>query len=248
MLRQADQLRSGERIIQETRHFHEETGDTTSGRSKEQAEDYRYFPEPDLVPVAPSAEWIEQLRTTLPEVPSVRRVRLRDSWGISDFEMQSLVNAGALNLIESTINAGVSEQAARKWWTGEFSRIAKERDCELEDLSVTPADILEVEILIASGDLTDKIARTVFEGVLAGDGSVTAVIDARGLKVVSDDGALLAAIEQALAEQPDVAEKIKSGKIQAAGAIVGAVMKLTKGQADAAKVRALLFEQLGVTE
>ena len=248
MLRQADQLRSGERIIQETRHFHEETGDTTSGRSKEQAEDYRYFPEPDLVPVAPSAEWIEQLRTTLPEVPSMRRVRLRDSWGISDFEMQSLVNAGALNLIESTINAGVSEQAARKWWTGEFSRIAKERDCELEDLSVTPADILEVEILIASGDLTDKIARTVFEGVLAGDGSVTAVIDARGLKVVSDDGALLAAIEQALAEQPDVAEKIKSGKIQAAGAIVGAVMKLTKGQADAAKVRALLFEQLGVTE
>lgn len=248
MIRQAALLRTGDRVIQETRHFHEDTGDTTSGRSKEQAEDYRYFPEPDLIPVAPSETWIEELRSTLPEVPSVRRARLQQAWGISDFDMNSLVNAGALDLIEQTISAGATEVAARKWWMGEFSRIANEKGCDLEDLAVKPADIIEVEQLIGAGELTDKLARSVFEGVIAGEGSVSEVISSRGLKVVSDDTALIAAIEQALAEQPDVAEKIKSGKVQAAGAIVGAVMKATQGQADAAKVRALLLQQLGIAE
>ena len=248
MIRQAERLRNGDRIVQETRHFNEETGETTSGRSKEQAEDYRYFPEPDLIPVAPSEQWIGELLTTLPEIPSVRRNRLQQAWGISDFDMASLVNAGALDLIEQTIDSGVSEQAARKWWMGEFSRIANERGCELHDLTVYPSDIGEVESLIASGNLTDKLARSVFEGVIAGEGSVEQVISQRGLKVVSDDTSLISAIEQALLAQPDVAEKIKSGKIQAAGAIVGAVMKATKGQADAAKVRALLLNQLGMSE
>ena len=145
-LRQAEQLRPGDqRIILETRHFNEETGDTTSGRSKEEAEDYRYFPEPDLVPVAPSESWIEQLRGTLPEVPSVRRARLQNDWGISGFDMQSLVNAGALELIiVASIDAGVQPSAARKWWTGELTRVANERDCELEELTVTPADIAQI--------------------------------------------------------------------------------------------------------
>ncbi len=248
MVRQAERLRNGDRIIQETRHFNEETGNTTSGRSKEQAEDYRYFPEPDLIPVAPSEEWVNELRTTLPEIPSVRRARLQQVWDISDFDMASVVNAGALDLIEQTIDSGVSEQAARKWWMGEFSRIANERGCDLVDLPVQPLDIRQVESLIASGDLTDKLARSVFEGVIAGEGSVAEVISLRELKVVSDDSSLIAAIDQALSDQPDIAEKIKSGKIQASGAIVGAVMKATKGQADAAKVRALLLEQLGVSE
>ena len=162
--------------------------------------------------------------------------------------LESLVNAGALDLIEQTISAGATEVAARKWWMGEFSRIANEKGCDLEDLAVKPADIIEVEQLIGAGELTDKLARSVFEGVIAGEGSVSEVISSRGLKVVSDDTALIAAIEQALAEQPDVAEKIKSGKVQAAGAIVGAVMKATQGQADAAKVRALLLQQLGIAE
>ena len=248
MLRQANQLRAGERIIQETRHFNEETGDTTSGRSKEQAEDYRYFPEPDLVPIAPSQEWIQELRGTLPEVPSVRRARLQSEWGITEFDMQSLVNAGALELITASIDAGVQPTAARKWWTGELMRVANEQGCELEDLSVTPLDIAEIEGLISQGDLTDKMARSVFEGLLAGEGSVSEVVSSRGLVVVNDDASLIAAINTALSDSPDVAEKIKGGKIAAAGAIVGSVMKATQGQADAAKVRALLFELLGVKE
>jgi aspartyl-tRNA(Asn)/glutamyl-tRNA(Gln) amidotransferase subunit B len=244
--RQAAVLSSGGRVVQETRHFHEDTGETTSGRSKEHAEDYRYFPEPDLVPVAPTADWVEELRGTLPEVPSVRRARLQAQWDISDLEMQTLVNAEALDLVESTIDQGVDQAAARKWWTGEFTRIANEQGIALTDLPVTAAHIARVEELIADGSLTDKLARQVFEGVIAGEGDVDAVVQARGLVVVGDDSTLLAAIEQALADQPDVAEKIQGGKVQAVGAIVGAVMKATKGQADAAKVRALLLEHLGV--
>ena len=244
--RQAAVLSSGGRVVQETRHFHEDTGETTSGRSKEHAEDYRYFPEPDLVPVAPKADWVEELRGTLPEVPSVRRARLQAQWNISDLDMQTLVNAEALDLVESTIDHGVDQAAARKWWTGEFTRIANEQGIALTDLPVTAAHIARVEELIADGSLTDKLARQVFEGLIAGEGDVDAVVQARGLVVVGDDSTLLAAIEQALADQPDVAEKIQGGKVQAAGAIVGAVMKATKGQADAAKVRTLLLEHLGV--
>ena len=246
--RQAAVLTDGGRVIQETRHFHEDTGVTTPGRSKEHAEDYRYFPEPDLVPVAPSADWVEELRATLPEVPSVRRARLQEEWGIGDLEMQALVNSDALDLVEQTVGAGVDQAAARKWWTGEFTRMANERGVELGELGITPAHIARVQTLIADGGLTDKLARQVFEGIVAGEGDVDAVITARGLVVVGDDSTLMAAIEAALAEQPDVAEKIRGGKVQAAGAVVGAVMKATKGQADAAKVRTLLLAHLGVQE
>jgi aspartyl-tRNA(Asn)/glutamyl-tRNA(Gln) amidotransferase subunit B len=246
--RQAGVLSSGGRVVQETRHFHEDTGVTTPGRSKEQAEDYRYFPEPDLVPIAPDREWIEALRAGLPEQPSLRRARLADQWGIGDFEMATLVNAGVLDLVEQTVAQGVAPDAARKWWAGEFTRIANESGVDVSSLAVTPADIGRVEELIASGALNDKLARQVFEGVIAGEGTPDEVVSARGLAVVSDDGALLTAIDEALAAQPDVAEKIRGGKVQAAGAIVGAVMKATRGQADAAKVRELLLERLGVSE
>jgi aspartyl-tRNA(Asn)/glutamyl-tRNA(Gln) amidotransferase subunit B len=246
--RQAAVVKSGGRIVQETRHFHEDTGRTTPGRSKEHAEDYRYFPEPDLVPVAPDREWVERLRNELPEIPSVRRARMQAEWGIGDFEMQALINIDAVDLVADTVAAGVDPAAARKWWTGELARVANERGVDLASLSVTPVTIQRIEELIASGSLTDSLARRALEGVLAGEGDVDQVVAARGLAVVSDDSSLLAAIDAALTEQPDVADKIRGGKVQAAGAIVGAVMKATKGQADAAKVRSLLLERLGITE
>ena len=243
--RQAAVLADGGRIIQQTRHFHEDTGRSTPGRSKEHAEDYRYFPEPDLVPVAPSTDWVDELRDSLPELPSVRRARLMADWGIGDVEMQVLVNAGAVDLVEASVLAGVDAGAARKWWTGELLRIANDRGVELTALAITPEDLKTVEARIAAGTINDRLARQVIDGVLAGEGDVDAVIAGRGLVIVSDDGPLLAAIDAALAEQPDVAEKIRSGKVQAAGAIVGAVMKATRGQADAARVRELLLERIG---
>ena len=241
--RQAAILAAGGEVLQETRHGQAD-GTTRAGRVKSDADDYRYFPEPDLVPVAPSREWVEELRSRLPEMPAAKRRRLRREWRLAEDEMRDVVNAGALELIEATASAGTSGQAARKWWMGELSRAAKDREVSLEELPVTPEQVAELQTLVDSGRLTDKLARQVLEGVLAGEGDPSAVVEARGLEVVSDDSALLAAVDEALAAQPDIAEKIRGGKAKAAGAIVGAVMKATRGQADARRVRELVMERV----
>ncbi|MFL6071707.1 MAG: Asp-tRNA(Asn)/Glu-tRNA(Gln) amidotransferase subunit GatB [Actinomycetes bacterium] len=243
--RQAAVLSSGGTIVQETRHFHENDGTTTSGRIKEEAEDYRYFPEPDLTPLAPAADWVDSLRGTLPESPMKRRARIREDWGISEHEMQAVINAGALELVEQTVALGAGSAEARKWWTGEIARISNERGLDVADLAITPPDVHRIIVLTSDGTLNDKLARQVIEGVIAGEGSPDEVVTARGLAVVSDDGALIEAVDAALAAQPDIAEKIRNGKVQAAGAIVGAVMKSTSGKADAARVRELILERVG---
>jgi aspartyl-tRNA(Asn)/glutamyl-tRNA(Gln) amidotransferase subunit B len=245
MIRHAELLNDGKKVKQETRHFQEDTGLTRSGRSKEQAEDYRYFPEPDLVPVAPAADWIEELRAQQPERPSLRRKRLKEQWAVPDKEMAAMINADALDIVEETVLLGADPTKARTWWLGEISRIANEKDSALTDLSITPKDVAEIVDLVAAGELTDKLARQVVEGVIAGEGSPSEVVAKRGIKVVNDDGALMAAIEKVCSEQAETADKVRNGHIPAAGALIGAVMKETKGQADAARVRELLLGHLG---
>ncbi|TLQ43594.1 Asp-tRNA(Asn)/Glu-tRNA(Gln) amidotransferase subunit GatB [Streptomyces marianii] len=246
--RHAAVLGDGGTIVQETRHFHEDDGTTTSGRVKEEAEDYRYFPEPDLVPVAPSRDWVEELRAGLPELPRVRRNRLREEWGVSGHDMQSILNAGAIDPIVATIASGADPVSARKWWMGELARNANESGRSLEELPITPEQVARVTALVADGSLNDKLARQVIEGVLAGEGDPDAVVEKRGLKVVSDEGALGAAVDEAIAGNAAIADKIRGGKVAAVGALVGAVMKATRGQADAARVKELILERLGVTE
>jgi aspartyl-tRNA(Asn)/glutamyl-tRNA(Gln) amidotransferase subunit B len=242
--RQAAVLDAGERVVQETRHFHEDTGTTTSGRSKEEAQDYRYFPEPDLVPMAPSREWVKELLDGLPELPAARRVRVREEWAVSEKEFQDIVNAGALDLIAETVRAGAEAPAARKWWMNELSRRATEQGVELTELPVTPADVVRVSRLVAEGTINDKLARQVFDGLLAGEGTPDEVVEKRGLKVVSDEGELTSVIDEVIAANPEVADKIRGGKVAAAGALVGAVMKATRGQADAGRARELIIERL----
>ena len=237
-------LSGGGSILQETRHWHEDTGITTSGREKSDAEDYRYFPEPDLVPVAPSREWVEELRGTLPENPTVRRARLQADWGFTDMEMRDTVGAGALGLVEETIAEGAAPQAARKWWLGELARRSNEDGVDIVDLPITPAQVARIQALVDDKTVNDKLARQVFEGVLAGEGTPDEVVERRGLAVVSDDGALGAAVDTAIAANPDVADKIRDGKHAAAGALIGAVMKEMRGQADAGRVRELILEKL----
>lgn len=244
--RHAAVLDSGKKIVQETRMWHEETRETTSGRPKSDADDYRYFPEPDLVPIVPDREWVEQLRSELPEPPAARRKRLKAEWGYSEEEFRDVVNAGVMDQIEETVAAGASAAVARKWWMGEISRRAKQQDVEPGELGATPAHVVELDQLITEGKINDKIARQVLEHVLAGEGTPGEVVEARGLAVVSDEGALGTAVDEALAAMPEVAEKIRAGKVQAAGAVVGQVMKATRGQADAARVRELILEKLGV--
>src|SRR3954468_20569404 len=246
--RQAGVLDDGIAIIQETRHWHEDTGTTASGRVKSDAEDYRYFPEPDLVPVAPTRETVEALRGTLPEPPGLRRKRLQSDWGYSDLEMRDVVNAGAVDLIGETVAAGASPAAAKKWWLGEPSRRANAEGQDIvtyaAGLGLTPGHIAELDGLVAAGRLNDSLARQVLDGVLAGDGPPSAVADARGLELVRDDSALEAAVDKVIQSHPDVAAKIRDGKVAAAGALIGQVMKEMKGQADAGKARELILAKL----
>ena len=244
IIRQANRLQTGERIVQETRHFQEESGETRSGRSKEQAEDYRYFPEPDLLPIVADPAWVQELKSALPEKPSVHRKKLQEAWGVPDKEMSAMVNAELLDTVEETVRLGAEPTKARSWWLGEISRLANEKAVAPTSL-IQPSEVAEVIALIAAGELTDKLARQVVEGVINGEGTPAAVIEKRGLKVVSDDSALMDAIEAAIASQPETAERVRAGNIPAAGAIIGAVMKATGGQADAAKVRELLLKHLG---
>jgi aspartyl-tRNA(Asn)/glutamyl-tRNA(Gln) amidotransferase subunit B len=244
MSRQAAVLESGGSILQETRHWHEDTGITTSGREKSDAEDYRYFPEPDLVPVAPSRSWVEELRGTLPENPTQKRARLQAEWGFSDLEMRDTVGAGALLYVEETIAAGSTPQAARKWWLGELARRANEAGVEVGALGVTAVQVARVQNLVDDGTLNDKLARQVFDGLLTGEGTPDEIVAARGLAIVSDEGALSSAVDKAIAANPDVADKIRDGKVAAAGALIGAVMKEMRGQADAGRVRELVLEKL----
>ena len=242
--RQAALLDTGGTVKQETRHWQEDTGTTAPGRSKEEAEDYRYFPEPDLVPIAPSRELVEDLRGTLPELPQAMRVRLLEEWQLSELDLQALLNAGAVDLVVATVAAGAPPADASKWWLGELARTANETGVELAALPVTPAQVARVVALVAAGGLNDKLARQVLEGVLAGEGEPDEIVAGRGLAIVSDEGALGTAVDDAIAANPDVADKIRDGKTAAAGALVGAVMKATRGQADAGRVRDLVLARL----
>ncbi|MCW2621905.1 MAG: glutamyl-tRNA(Gln) amidotransferase, subunit [Frankiales bacterium] len=244
--RQAAVLRSGAKVVQETRHFSEASGATSPGRIKDDAADYRYFPEPDLVPVAPDPAWVAELKAALPEAPSVRRRALVAQLGLSELDSQAMVNAGVLDLVLATVDAGASAAEARNWWLGHLAQSANAAGVDAGELAITPAQVARVVVLVTEGKLSSGLARQVVDGVLAGEGEPDVVVAARGLAVVSDEGALGTAVDEALAAQPDVAEKVRGGKVQAVGAIVGAVMKATRGQADAAKVRALVLEKLGV--
>ncbi|GAA1809842.1 Asp-tRNA(Asn)/Glu-tRNA(Gln) amidotransferase subunit GatB [Nesterenkonia flava] len=244
--RHAGILAAGGSIVQETRHWKEDTRTTSSGRPKSDADDYRYFPEPDLVPIVTTEEWIEKLRAELPEPPAARRRRLREAWGYSDKEFRDVIAAGLMDQIDQTVSQGATPAVARKWWMGEISRIANARDTDPGALGVEPSTIVELNGLIEEGRINDKIARQVLEHHLDGEGTPTEIVSARGLEVVSDDEALTAAVEKAMAENPDVVEKVAAGKLKAIGALIGPVMKETRGQADAGKVREIVLNKLGI--
>jgi aspartyl-tRNA(Asn)/glutamyl-tRNA(Gln) amidotransferase subunit B len=187
---------------------------------------------------------VKAIGAGLPELPSARRARLIEAWTLTELEFEALRNAGALDAVEETVAAGATPADARKWWLGELARRANDAGIEVSELEITPADVARVSALVAAGTLNDRLARQVIEGVLDGEGTPDEIVAARGLAVVSDDSALTAAIDEAIAANPDVVAKIRDGKVQAAGVLVGSVMKATRGKADAARVRELILERL----
>jgi aspartyl-tRNA(Asn)/glutamyl-tRNA(Gln) amidotransferase subunit B len=241
--RQAAVLDAGDRVVQETRHFHEDSGTTSPGRSKEEAQDYRYFPEPDLVPLAPERHWVDGLRDSLPELPAVRRQRLATEHGFTELEMSQMANAGVLDLVSATVAAGADPPAARGWWMGYLVGKAGELEIDVDALAILPTALARVIALESDGSLTNKLARQVVDAVLAGEGDPDAVIAAHGWRV-ADESAVLAAVDAAIGAQPDVADKIRTGNVKAVGPLVGAVLKATGGQADAARARELILERL----
>jgi aspartyl-tRNA(Asn)/glutamyl-tRNA(Gln) amidotransferase subunit B len=243
--RQAALLDAGERVVQETRHYEETTGTTSGGRTKEESTDYRYFPEPDLAPLALSADYVAAVRFDLPELPAQRRARMAEKFGFSPLDLEQMRNAGVLDRVEETIAAGAPPAEARAWWLNDLARRAAETGREPGELAVTGPQLARVIALVADGTLTSALGRQVVDAVLAGEGSPDEVVAARGLAVVRDEGALAAAVDEAIAANADVADKVRGGKLPAVGALVGAVMKATKGQADAKVVRELLLERLG---
>ncbi|MDK8649805.1 Asp-tRNA(Asn)/Glu-tRNA(Gln) amidotransferase subunit GatB [Alloscardovia omnicolens] len=242
--RQAAVLEAGGEVLQETRHWDEANQTTAGGRVKTDADDYRYFPDPDLVMVHITKEHIDELKAQMPEMPRERRNRLQTEWGLSDNDMRDIINASALDLVEETVKAGASPAGARKWWMGEISRTANENDTTLEELSITPADVARVEALIAEGKLNDKLAKQTVSGVIAGEGTPDEVVAKHGYEVVQDTGALEAEVDKALAANPDIVEKLKSGNMKPMGAIIGAVMKATRGQADAKTVTGIIMSKI----
>ncbi|WP_300767278.1 Asp-tRNA(Asn)/Glu-tRNA(Gln) amidotransferase subunit GatB [uncultured Bifidobacterium sp.] len=242
--RQAALLEAGGEVLQETRHWDEATQSTAGGRVKSDADDYRYFPDPDLVMVHVTKDHIARLQKQMPEMPRERRRRLQAEWGFSDIEMRDVINADALDLVEATVGAGASASGARKWWLGELSREANARGVSLEELPVTPADVAEVEKLIADGKLNDKLAKQTVSGVLAGEGTPADVVSRYGYQIVSDDGALEKAVDEAMAANPDIVDKLRAGNMKPMGAIIGAVMRATHGQADAKAVSKLVMQRV----
>ena len=243
--RHAGILDAGGSVLQETRHFHEDTGTTSSGREKSDADDYRYFPEPDLAPVSPSREWVEELRGTLPEPPAVRRARLQSDWGFTrprDARHDRRRRARSSSPRRSRpapAHRPLASGGSARWHGWPTLGVLDSRGC-----GITPAQVAEIEALIDAGRINDKLARSVFDGVIAGEGTPEEVIVGRQLEVVSDDGALGEAVDRAIAGDPDAAQKIRDGKQAAAGALIGAVMKEMRGQADAGRVRELILEKL----
>ncbi len=242
--RQAALLESGGEVLQETRHWDESTQTTAGGRVKTDANDYRYFPDPDLVMVHVTKDHIDELKTQMPEMPRERRARLKKEWDFTDRQMQDAVNADAVDLIEDTVKAGATAVGARKWWLGEISREANARGVSLQELPISAQDVADVEQLIADGKLNDKLAKQTVSGVLAGEGKPAEVVKKHGYQVVSDDGALDAAVDQALKDNPDIVAKLKGGNMKPMGAIIGAVMRATKGQADAKAVSKIVMERI----
>ncbi|HVS67579.1 MAG TPA: Asp-tRNA(Asn)/Glu-tRNA(Gln) amidotransferase subunit GatB [Mycobacteriales bacterium] len=241
--RQAGVLDAGDQVVQETRHFHEDSGTTSPGRVKSDAEDYRYFPEPDLVPLAPPRELVDELRAALPEPPSVRRARFAETHGYTAVDMDQMTNAGVVDLVAATIEAGAPAAKAKGWWLGYLVGRANDLGVDVTELAVTPASVARISQLEDDGALTNKLARQVADAVIAGEGDVDAVIDAHGWRVAGEDE-LVAAVDQAIADAPDIAAKIRDGNQGAIGPLVGAVMKATGGSADAKRARELILERL----
>ena len=244
--RQAGLLDDGERIIQETRTWDEGKGITLSLRSKEEAHDYRYFPEPDLVPLVIDREWVERTRQTLPELPVARRIRFQ-TLGLSDYDAGVLTSSKALaDFFDQALTQYTDAKSLANWVMGDLTRLLNAQQCAVSDSPIYPVQLAELLQLIDQGTISGKIAKSVIEEMYTTGKAASLIIKHKGLAQISDEGALLGIIDQILASNPQSVEDYRAGKERAIGFLVGQIMKATKGQANPGIVNQLLKEKLSL--
>jgi len=238
-------VEEGEPIRQETRRWSEEKHETQVMRSKESAEDYMYFPDPDLVPMAPGADWVAAIRAGLPELPDQWRYRLTSEHRLSAAEADALVATGSASYYQAVVDLGAPPKQASNWVMGPLTSELNARSLPVERSPVAPAGIAELIRLVAEGRITGKIARDVFPRIFQTGKTAAEVVAAEGLEVVGGADELGPIVDQAIADNPRAVEDYRAGKQKAKGALVGAVMRATKGQADPETLNRLIDERLG---
>jgi len=243
--RQIEILEDGGRIDQETRLFDPARNETRSMRSKEDAHDYRYFPDPDLLPLELDPAWIKRIQESLPELPDDKRRRLQTQYGLSAYDSGVLIIEGARADFFEVAAEGRDAKLTANWVANELLGHLAKDGLEITESPLAPADVAGLVELIETDVISSKIAREVFEHMWAGEGSAAAIVEARGLRQVSDTGALEAMIDGLIAANPDQAESVKT-KPQAIGWFVGQVMRQTAGKANPASVNEILKRKLGV--
>ena len=241
--RQVAVLESGGRVEQETRLYNVATGETAGMRSKEHAHDYRYFPEPDLVPLRVSAVWLEQVRSTLPELPADKRARFIGSYGLREYDEQVLTATREIgDYFERVAKVAGDPRMAANWVAGDLLGALKGR--EITESPVSPEQLGELVALIGKGEISGKMAKDIFAKMFDGGESAATIIDREGLRQISDTGALEKIVDEVIAASPKQVEQYKSGKVGVIGYLVGQVMKLSKGQANPAAVNEMLKAKL----
>jgi aspartyl-tRNA(Asn)/glutamyl-tRNA(Gln) amidotransferase subunit B len=243
--RQRGALERGEALVQETRHFDEERGSTHTLRSKEEAFDYRYFPEPDLPPLEPDREWVEELRASLPELPAARRTRYVSALGLRPEQARVLAGSRTTSaFFEETLALGAEPAAAANWVTQDLAGLANAAKVDLADAKVTPAHVADLVGLVGDGTISATGAKQVLEDAFETGDPAAAIVERRGLRQVTDMAALDAWVDEAIAENPGPVGQYRSGKEGALNAVLGAVMKRSGGSADPKAVRELLVQRL----
>ena len=246
--RQIALVRAGERVRQETRLWDSAAGVTVAMRSKEEAHDYRYFPEPDLPPLVLDRRWIDAQAASLPELPEARIARLMREHGLGSYDAETMVRAipGGADYFEAAVRAGATSKAAANWLLGDVQRVLKEQAAELNDFAVrVPPDALaELLRLLDEGTIGGPTAKQVFETMASEGGRPAAIVEKAGLSKIADSGAIEALVDEVLAANADAVAQYRAGKAQTFGFLVGQVMKASRGRADAAAVNALLKKKL----
>lgn len=243
--RQIDLIESGEKVIQETRRWDDEKEYSYPMRSKEDAQDYRYFPDPDLVPVHISDEWLSEIRSRQPEFRDEKKIRYKEEYDIPDYDIDIITNSKRMaDLFEETIALGANPKKASNWLMGETMRLMKENSVSADDLSFSAANLAKLIKLVDDRVINSNVAKEVFEKIFADDIEPEGYVKEHGLATVNDEGALRKTVEEVIANNPKAVEDYQGGKEKALGALVGQTMKAMKGKADPSAVNELLREML----